>query len=63
MQGRARQGTFLCAADDPERVEPQFAFELALSVAALAATGAWAEMETAGGYTWTYRINGDRAEI
>ena len=23
--------------------------------------GAWAETETVGGYTWTYRINGDTA--
>ena len=28
-----------------------------------AAFGAWAETETVGGYTWTYRINGDTAEI
>ena len=27
------------------------------------AFGAWAEEETVGGYTWTYRINGDTAEI
>ena len=27
------------------------------------AFGAWAETETAGGYTWTYQINGDTAEI
>ncbi len=27
------------------------------------AGGAWAETETVGGYTWTYRINGDTAEI
>ena len=26
------------------------------------AFGAWAETETVGGYTWTYRINGDTAE-
>ena len=26
-----------------------------------AAFGAWAETETVGGYTWTYRINGDTA--
>ena len=31
-------------------------------VAAAAALGAWAEMETVGGYTWTYQINGDTAE-
>lgn len=23
--------------------------------------GAWAKMETAGGYMWTYRISGDTA--
>ena len=28
-----------------------------------AAFGARAETETVGGYTWTYRINGDTAEI
>ena len=27
------------------------------------AFGAWAETETTGGYTWTYRINGGTAEI
>ena len=26
------------------------------------AFGAWAETETVGGYTWTYRIIGDTAE-
>lgn len=26
-------------------------------VAAAAALGAWAEMETVGGYTWTYSIS------
>lgn len=32
-------------------------------VAAVAvAFGAWAGTETVGGYTWTYRINGDAAE-
>ncbi len=32
-------------------------------VATLAAAfGAWADTETAGGRTWTYRINGDTAE-
>ena len=31
--------------------------------AAMAAFGAWAETETVGGYTWTYRINGYTAEI
>ena len=30
--------------------------------AVAAAFGAWAEMETIGGYTWTYRINGDTEE-
>ena len=29
----------------------------------VAAVGALAETETIGGYTWTYRINGDTAEI
>ena len=32
-------------------------------VAVVAAFCAWAETETFGGYTWTYRINGDTAEI
>ena len=33
-----------------------------MMVAALvAAFGAWADTETVGGYTWTYRINGDTA--
>ena len=32
-------------------------------VAVVAAFGVWAETETVGGYTWTYRINGDTAEI
>ena len=36
---------------------------LALSIATLASFGAWAETETVGEYTWTYRINGDTAEI
>ena len=26
------------------------------------ATGAWADTETVGGYTWTYQINGELAE-
>ena len=30
---------------------------------AMAATSTWADTETVGGYTWTYRINGDTAEI
>ena len=30
--------------------------------AVAAAFGAWAETETIGGYTWTYRINGDTEE-
>ena len=29
---------------------------------AVAATGAWVETETVGGYTWTYQINGELAE-
>ena len=31
------------------------------AAAAVAATGAWAATESVGGYTWTYRINGDGA--
>ncbi len=35
-----------------------------MMVAAVAmAFGAWAETETVGGYTWTYQISGDTAEI
>ena len=34
-----------------------------LFAAAAVAFGAWAATETVGGYTWTYRINGDTAEI
>ena len=30
---------------------------------AMAAFGAWADTETVGGYTWTYRTNGYTAEI
>ena len=38
--------------------------KLMMMVAAVAvAFGAWAATETVGGYTWTYRINGDMAEI
>ena len=38
--------------------------KLMILVSALAvAFGAWADMETVGGYTWTYQINGDTAEI
>ena len=37
--------------------------KLMILFAALAAAfGAWAETETVGGYTWTQRINGDKAE-
>ena len=34
-----------------------------LAVAVAVAFGVWAATETVGGYTWTYRINGDTAEI
>ena len=34
-----------------------------LAAAVAAAFGAWADEETVGGYTWTYRINGGTAEI
>ena len=38
--------------------------KLMMMVAAVAvAFGAWAETETVGGYTWTYRIDGDGVEI
>ena len=36
---------------------------MALFVAVAVAFGAWAATETVGGYTWTYQINGDTAEI
>ena len=36
---------------------------IVLAAAAAVAIGAWAYTETVGGYTWTYRINGDTAEI
>ena len=34
-----------------------------LVAAVAAAFGAWADTETVGDYTWTYRINGGTAEI
>ena len=38
--------------------------KLMMAIAALAAAfGAWADTETVGGYTWTYRINGGTAAI
>ena len=38
--------------------------KLMMMVAAVAAAfSAWAATETIGGYTWTYRINGDKAEV
>lgn len=37
--------------------------KLMMVAALVAAFGAWAETETVDGYTWTYRINGDTAEI
>ena len=36
---------------------------VAMVTAALAVGAAWADTEKVGGYTWTYRINGDTAEI
>ena len=36
---------------------------MAMLLAAGAALGAWADTETVGAYTWTYRIVGDTAEI
>ena len=36
---------------------------LLLAAAAVLAFGAWAAAETVGGYTWTYRINVDTAEV
>ena len=35
---------------------------LMMVVAVAVAFGAWADTETVGDYTWTYRINGDTAE-
>ena len=38
--------------------------KLMMAIAALAAAfGAWADTETVGGYTWTYRINGSLAKV
>jgi hypothetical protein len=34
-----------------------------IAMAVAAVFGARAETETIGGYTWTYQINGDTAEI
>ena len=36
---------------------------LAAVIASLTVACAWAETETVGGYTWTYRINGETVEI
>ena len=36
---------------------------LMMFTAITVAFGAWTATETTGGYTWTYRINGDTAEI
>ena len=36
---------------------------LMMATAVAMAFGAWAATETAGGYAWTYRINGGTAEI
>ena len=36
---------------------------LALFAAVAVAFGAWADTETVGGYTCTYRIDGDTSEI
>ena len=36
---------------------------LAVVIASFTVAFAWAETETVGGYIWTYRINGDTAEI
>ena len=36
---------------------------LALFAAVAVAFGAWADTETVGGYTWTYQISGDTAEV
>ncbi len=33
-----------------------------MAAAVAVAFGAWAETETVGGLTWTYRINSDTAE-
>ena len=34
-----------------------------MMTAVAVAFGAWADTETVGGYTWTYRIDGDTSEI
>ena len=51
LSAMARRGALLCK-------KPAITL-----FAALAAFGAWADTEYANGYTWTYRINGDTAEI
>ena len=46
------------------QLEREITKRLMVIAATLAvAIGAWADTETVGGYTWTYRINGDTAEI
>ena len=50
----------------PERSENCEAISLevcSMRGAVAAAFGAWTEKETVGGYTWTYRINGETVEI
>ncbi len=34
-----------------------------MAAAVAVAFGAWADTETVGGYTWTYQISGDTAEV
>ncbi len=46
------------------QLEREITKRLMVIAATLAvAFGAWADTETVGGYTWTYRINGGTAEI
>ena len=44
-------------------ISKAFSFTVELLAAVAVAIGARAATETVGGYTWTYRINGDTAEI
>ena len=37
--------------------------KLMMLAAAVPTFGVWADTETVGGYTWTYRINVDTAEV
>ena len=53
---------------EPQRTQLERNDEMTKNLMMMAAVvsvafGAWADTETVGGYTWTYRITGDIAEI